>query len=90
MLLFILTREGYEDVRSLVATNVVWVNSGVLSNAEITDLRSRGIDLTCFAHPIDWRDGDQMDNSVDTIAEHHPGERIWMEIRATLDYPLHT
>jgi hypothetical protein len=79
MVLFILTREGYEDVRSLVSTSAVWINRSVLSEAEIAELRSSGVDLSCFTEPIDGLNESEMQYAIDTIAEHHPGQRIWVE-----------
>jgi hypothetical protein len=85
MVLFILTRQGFEDVQSLVATSAVWVNCGVLSDAEISDLRSKGVDLTCFTRPLAELYGDATQSAIHTIAEHHPGQRIWVETHVILD-----
>jgi hypothetical protein len=85
MVLFILTREGYEDVRSLVPTSKVWVNIGVLSDTEIADLRCSGVDLTNFTRSLDDLYSGQLQLALHTIAEHHPGERIWVETHVDLD-----
>jgi hypothetical protein len=84
MVLLILTREGYADVQSLVATSVVWVNHDVLTQTEIMDLRAKGVDLTTFTSWLEPNDSAAVQSAVDTIAEHHPGDRIWIETQFQL------
>lgn len=76
MVLLIMTRAGFDDVRTLIApsSSPVWVNAGVLSDEEIGALRERGVDLSRFTMPHD------LEQAIDIIVEHHPGERIWAEI----------
>lgn len=83
MVLFILTREGLEDVRPIIAGNAVWVNVGVLSDQEVDELRATGLDLTRFTIPVDPLSNDEMSEAVYTIAQHHPGQRIWVETHST-------
>jgi hypothetical protein len=82
MVLFILTRDGYEDVWPLITTNAVWANHDVLSQAEISDLRASGVNLSTFSSRIDPDDDDAIQSAIVTIAEHHPGERIWIETQS--------
>lgn len=53
MVLFILTRDGYSDISSLIPGNPVWTNLDVLTKDEVADLRSQGVNLTTFTYPID-------------------------------------
>ena len=79
MVLFILTRDGYSDVTSLIPGSHVWTNLDVLTKDEIADLRSQGVDLSTFTHPIDPHDLDEIAKALDVIALHHPRQRIWVE-----------
>jgi hypothetical protein len=76
MVLFIRTRGGYEDMRSLISPQgcPVWTDFGVLTEDEINSLRESGVDLSNFTLPHDF------DHALEVIAQHHPGERIWVEI----------
>jgi hypothetical protein len=79
MVLFILTRGGYEEMRPMISVSTVWVNARVLSDAEVNELRSNGVDLTCFTYELDLNDDDEIQSAIGTIALHHPKERIWVE-----------
>lgn len=79
MVLFILTRDGYSDVSSLIPGNSVWTNLDVLTKDEVADLRSQGVDLTTFTYPIDPQDLDEIAKALAVIALHHPRQRIWVE-----------
>jgi hypothetical protein len=85
MILFILTREGYDDMRPLVAASQVWTNLGLLTDAEIDHLRTTGVDLTDFTFWIDPGDMKEIQSALNTIALHHPGQRIWVETKPTLN-----
>ena len=81
MVYFILSRQGYDQ---LVASGGSpngpwWVSGGVLSEQELSDLRSRGYDITDFNDRIDPEDPDEIMESVDTIRLHHPGQVVWVE-----------
>ena len=84
MVLFILTRAGYEEMRPMISTSAVWVNAQVLSNAEVNDLRVNGVDLTCFTNPLDPHNADDLQMAIGTISEHHPEERIWVETQSAV------
>lgn len=58
----------------------VWVNEGVLSPEEMASLRRDGVDLTSISHPLDTGDPDWLVGVLATIVEHHPGQRIWVEM----------
>lgn len=59
----------------------VWVNAGVLTDTEIADLRKTGINLTNFSYYIDPTKIHDIGGAISTIQEHHPGERIWVEVQ---------
>jgi hypothetical protein len=78
MVFLILTRAGFDAVRSRVEVgrDAVWFNAGVISQAEVSQLRSSGLDVTTFADALDV---DDLSSDVATIAEHHPSQVIWVE-----------
>ena len=83
MVLFTLTRAGFEEMRPLVTRAVaVWTNCGVLSDQEMNELRARGVDLTSFTKSVDPHDSAEIESAISIIAEHHPMERIWVETSA--------
>ena len=88
MVIFVLTRGGFEEMRGLInsARPAVWVNAEVLSTAEILTLCDNGIDLSNFTSPIDPEDEERIFRALATIGEHHPGERIWVETQARPDF----
>ena len=81
MVYFILTRSGFEELRSQqnMVPSFLWVNDGVLSATELLDLRNSGIDVTNFARFIDPHDLSAINKAVFTVQEHCPGKRIWVE-----------
>ncbi|KXK48023.1 hypothetical protein SAMN05216318_1413 [Nitrosomonas eutropha] len=78
---FILTRNGYESLISVFGKvpSPLWVNSGVLSESELAQLRSQGIDVTSFTNPIVRSNESEFEDALHTIHEHHPGLPIWVE-----------
>jgi hypothetical protein len=80
MVALILTRAGFEDMRPRIdARDAVWIGAGVLSAAEVGDLRGAGLNLTVFAHRLDAK---HLDGDIGTVAEHHPGQVLWVETPA--------
>ncbi|BFM13935.1 hypothetical protein R50073_01180 [Maricurvus nonylphenolicus] len=81
MVIFVVTREGFIELESVVSTGLypVWVGAGVLSSEETNSLRSRNVDLTDFTYEIDPGNKQDLDYALSTISEHHPGERVWVE-----------
>lgn len=80
MVLFVLTRTGYIDTKSLLNQKgtILWVNDNVLTDNEITDLRAAGFDVTRFTSHIALEQT-AISDAVSTIREHHPHESIWVE-----------
>ena len=81
MVYFILSRHGYDQLVASggLPTSPLWVSGGVLSVDELSDLRSRGFDITDFHGQIDPTDPDEVDEAVDTIRLHHPSQVVWVE-----------
>jgi len=84
MVIFACTREGYFELDSKVLSSAssVWIGAGVLSEAEVADILDQGVNLTCFDYAIAPTDFEQIQGALQTISEHHPGERIWLEFQA--------
>jgi hypothetical protein len=73
VVIFIATHDGYKDMQPLLAHCAAWVADGVLSEIELRDLRQCGVNISNFTRPTG------LDDALRIIAEHHPGERIWVE-----------
>jgi len=80
MVLLILTRQGYEDIESLISSvsPKLWVNHGVLTAAELSSLRASGLDVTNFTDVVALTES-SIARALRTIAEHHPTSSIWVE-----------
>lgn len=83
MVLFVVSKEGYSEMKALIDTAKypLWVNANVLSSEEISDLRLAGVDVTNFTYEVNPFNQDAIDEALMTIGEHHPKERIWVEIQ---------
>ncbi len=81
MAYLVLTRNGYEElVRQLRRVpSPLWVNKDVLSHAELSSLRSSGIEVTDFVHPIAPSDIQEVSEAAYTVKEHHPDQSVWVE-----------
>lgn len=81
MVFFALTRHGYEELVNQTdrAPSPIWVNAGILSDAELSQLRSAGVEVTNFTHFIDAGDSEAILEAVQTIQKHHSGQRVWVE-----------
>lgn len=81
MVFLVFTRAGFEQAKRAVSggQDAIWVNAGVLTEEETRAVRQLGISLTSFTTAIDRSDGERLKSELETIAEHHPGETIWVE-----------
>ena len=81
MVVFAITRDGYLELEPIIKTlnYPVWVGAGVLSNSELAELRSLGLDLTNFSYSIEPNDMETILGALADISTHHPGHRIWLE-----------
>lgn len=81
MVILIATRKGYEELKPIIFSGLypVWLGAGVLSQEEINSIRTLGIDLTDFNYTINIQDFGEIKGAVETIREHHPSHRVWVE-----------
>ncbi|MBC7750616.1 MAG: hypothetical protein H7Z73_02695 [Candidatus Saccharibacteria bacterium] len=57
----------------------LWVNAEVLSHEEIKLLYEKGIEISAFSHLINFDDINKVAEAIDTIKQHHPSHKIWVE-----------
>ena len=81
MVFFVVTRQGYDELRRLCVEvpTPLWAAKDALSEGEIESLRAAGANVSIFSDAMSPDDSDLIEGSLWTIAEHHPGERIWVE-----------
>jgi hypothetical protein len=73
-----LSRDGFNRLTSSCKPypSPIWVNFGVLSRAELSDLRNRGLDVTDFVVRIDPLNRQQLAEAIYTVRQHHRGRVI--------------
>ena len=83
MIIFAVTKEGFLELEPVIRTGRyhIWIGSNVLSDTELNSYREQGIEITNFNYAIDPANKDELDGAINTIAEHHPGVRVWIECR---------
>ena len=81
MATLVLTRGGFDDLVKAMGhvPSQLWVNSGVLTDRELSELRAAGHDVTNFTRHIAPSDRVAVENAIDTVREHHPSQRLWVE-----------
>lgn len=81
MVIFVLTKEGFDEMMPLIQTGKypVWLSDGVLSEEEIDLLIPEDLEISYFNYVVDLEDEEALASAMFTIAEHHSGERIWVE-----------
>lgn len=81
MVFLAISKEGLAEALQLVGPSggAVWCGSNAISEDE--DRARADSNLSRFVYPIDGSDAAAMDDALLTIEEHHPGERIWVEVR---------
>ena len=81
MVYLVLTRNGYEELirQFQCVPSPLWVNKDVLSESELSSLRSSGVALTDFIYPITPSDSQEVSEAAYTVKEHHPDESVWVE-----------
>jgi hypothetical protein len=85
MVFFILTRDGFDELRRSFGRtpSPVWINNDVLSLDEIEALRKDGIEVTNFVRNIDPFDDSAIADAMSTIQDHHPGQHLFVEFAAS-------
>jgi hypothetical protein len=86
MIFLALTRSGLDEAIELCecVDGVIWCGSDAISDNEFRDLS--GLTVTRFTFPLEGADADTIADVLATIADHHPGEKIWIE--STIQSPL--
>jgi hypothetical protein len=82
MVFLVLTRGGYMQFTRIFHKGLnitLWVNSRVLNDEELAQLRAAGLSVTNFTESVDASDDSAVSNAVETIKEHHPGVCVWIE-----------
>lgn len=81
MILFILNREGLNEMQNFIASNkpILWVNAGVLSAQEISKYRQSGVELTNFTRPINLQNASEVEDAIQDIRLHYPNHSIWVQ-----------
>jgi len=81
MVFFVISRKGFEDyltIKEKLAAPL-WISAGVISQSELESLRYSGVDVTDFNYAIGLNEKEVIDDAIETIKEHHPGEVIWIQ-----------
>ena len=79
MVFIILTRTGWDKLFSRLVKDcdAVWLNNGVLSDAEVFQLREAGWDLTVWTSRLT-----DLTSEIETVREHYPNQVILTEAAA--------
>ena len=64
---------------TLNAGAALWLSGGLLTAAELSEARDRGLKVTDFTHEIRSADLEALADAISTIKEHHPGQPLWIE-----------
>ena len=78
MIIFALTRAGYEENLGLVESQGLhlWLSSGVVDELELEKLHQSGVSVSTFNYEIEREDQKGIESAMQTIKEHHPGQEI--------------
>ena len=73
-----LTRAGVQSVvQDQPKSACLWIGSNVLSQAEIQNLRTSGVDISVFIRSV--QTDDEIEDAIPTLREHHPNQSLWIE-----------
>jgi hypothetical protein len=77
----IITRHGYSDLKNKFteSQNSFWIAGNILTKVEIVSHWAANANLTILNKEIDIKAPDKIEDALHDIAEHHPGETIWLE-----------
>lgn len=81
MVIFAGTSEGFKELEPIIRSGKypVWIGAGVLTEDEMDEIRELGVDLTNFLYAIDLGNSEVVEEALESIALHHPNERVWLE-----------
>jgi hypothetical protein len=76
MVFMILSCAGFDELfpRLVKDRDAVWVNAGVLSEAEVAELRGAGWNLTKWTNRLT-----DLMTEIGTVQLHHPDQVVWVE-----------
>ena len=57
----------------------VWVGSDAMTHEQHYAIAADGVNLTRFAYPLSWVEGEVVAEALETVREHHPGETVWVQ-----------
>lgn len=79
MIFLALTRCGLNEAIELCecVDGVIWCGSDAISEHEFRGLTE--LTVTRFTYPLEGADAETLADVLATIAEHHPGKKIWVE-----------
>jgi hypothetical protein len=75
MVFYVRTRRGFDELVQLLGAppSPLWIERDVSTEAELTELRSRGLDVTNFTTEA------AQEVDISTVRMHHPNDIIWAE-----------
>lgn len=81
MVHFVTSRHGFDHLFASVdwPPTTLWVAAGVLKPSELANLRGSGLAVTALDRTIDPLEPAAVEDALETIREHHPGEGIRMD-----------
>lgn len=79
MVFLAITPQGLKEAVHLAQPNnsPIWCGADAISESEFTALH--GVNLTRFDYSLCGETQEVILEALDTIAEHHPNERVWVE-----------
>jgi phosphatidate phosphatase APP1 len=91
MVFLVLTRDGLEQLKARLGgvPSPVWISHGLLSDAEIAELRSSGVQVGMLAGSVDTGSSYAIQGAVRSIQKQHPGSRVWVEHLSPAEEPAH-
>ena len=80
MVFLVVSKSGLAEVLRLNngTRAIMWLAHGLLADSEVESLRSVGHDVTVWSYP-ESTSFEELQGSVATIEEHHPGHTVWVE-----------
>lgn len=79
MVFLAISPEGLQHALQLAsgANLPIWCGTDAISDVEYAKLAGRNVSR--FIYPLREASAEVLQDAVDTIAEHHPGEPVWVE-----------
>ena len=79
MVFLAITPEGLQRALQLAGDTglPIWCGSDAVSDADYGKLAGRNVSR--FVYPLRGASAEALQGAVDTIAEHHPDEPVWVE-----------